>query len=250
MVKYPYIILSLLGLLLLFTGCEQAKKKEVKEKKTLEGLVQHHRSDGSLASEVQYKSKKKHGLAKGYYKDGTLKSEIHYQEDIREGTAKVYYENGKLYRETPFEQDKKNGIQKVYRENGRLLAEIPYKMDFLGTRTVEYTPEGKPKKQLPEIQVEHINNLLKNNQYIVRISLSRGYKNVDYYIGELTEGKYKNNNLMRMVGTNGILELKYTLPAGAYMMETVHLVAETKTQMRNPYLLYKKINIAAENTGF
>lgn len=237
-------------LLGLFTSCEPPEKKKQKEKKILEGLVQHRRSDGSLASEIQYENKKKNGVAKGYYKDGTLKSEIYYKEDIREGSAKLYYENGKLYRETPYVQDKKDGVQKVFREDGRLLAKIPYKMNFLGTGTIEYTPKGKPKKQLPEIQVEYINNILKNNQYIVRISLSRGYKNVDYYIGELTEGKYKNNMLMRMKDTNGILELKYTLPPGAYIMETVQVVAETKTQMRNPYLLYKKVNVAAENTGF
>lgn len=244
------IIFSFAVLLGLSTSCEPPEKKKEKEKKTLEGLVQHRRSDGSLASEIQYENKKKNGLAKGYYKDGTLKSEIYYKEDIREGSAKLYYENGKLYRETPYVQDKKDGVQKVFREDGRLLAEIPYKTDFLGTGTIEYTPEGKPKKQLPEIQVEYINNILKNNQYMVRISLSRGYKNVDYYIGELTEGKYRNNMLMRMGDTNGILELKYTLPPGAYLMETVHVIAETKTQMRNPYLLYKKVNVAAENKGF
>ena len=250
MPMYRCVILSLLGLLLVTAGCEQPKEKEEKQKRELEGMVQHRRSDGSLASEVQYKDKKKHGLARGYYKDGTLKSEIHYQEDIKEGVAKLYYKNGKPYRETTYVHDKKDGIQKVYREDGRLLAEIPYKADFLGTGTIVYTPEGKPKKQLPEIQVEYINNILKNNQYIVRISLSRGYKNVEYFIGELTEGKYKNNTLMRMVDKNGVLELKYTLPVGAYLMETVHLVAETKTQMQSPYLLYKKINVAAENTGF
>ena len=250
MVRYNCIIFGFLSLLWLSTGCKQAEKKEEKEVQTLEGLVQHHRSDGSLASEVEYKNKKKHGLAKGFYRDGTLKSEIHYQEDVKEGIARLYYENGKVYRETLYVQDKKDGIQKIFREGGQLLAEIPYKEDFLGTGTIEYTADGKPKKQLPEIQVEYINNILKNKQYIVRISLSRGYKNVDYFIGELTEGKYKNNTLMRMVDTNGVLELKYTLPAGSYIMETVHVVAETKTQMKSPYLLYKKINVAAENAGF
>ena len=246
---YRFTLLSLLGLLLLLTGCEQPKKEE-KKKKVLEGLVQHHRSDGSLASEVHYKNKEKHGLAKGFYRDGTIKSEIHYQDDIRQGLAKLYYENGNLYRETNFVQDKKDGIQKIYREDGRLLAEIPYKEGQLGTGTIEYTPKGKPKKQLPEIQVETINNLLRNNQYIVRISLSLGYRNVDYYLGELTEGKFKNSKLVRMMDEQGVLEIKYTLPPGTYLMETLHLVAETKTQMRSPYLLYKKINIAAENTGF
>lgn len=250
MVRYICIFLSIFVLLLVFIGCEQAKEKEEKEKKKLEGMVEHRRSDGSLASEVQYKDKKKDGLARGYYKNGTLKSEIQYKEDLKEGVARLYYENGKPYRETPYVQDKKDGIQKVYREDGRLLAEIPYKADFLGTGTIEYTPKGKPKKELPEIQVEYINNILKNNQYIVRISLSRGYKNVAYFIGELTEGKYKNNTLMRISDTKGVLELKYTLPPGAYLMETVHLVAETKTQMQSPYLLYKKINVAAENAGF
>lgn len=244
---------GLLFLAVLSSGCEQAAprtEQQKKEKKQLEGSVKHHRSDGSLASEIQYKDKKKHGLAKAYYKNEKLKSEIMYAEDVQHGIAKMYYENGKLYRETSYKMGKKDGLQKVYRENGKLLAEIPYKQDQLGVGTVEYTPEGKPKKQLPKIKVEHIDQLLKNNHYIVRISLTEGYKNVDYYIGDLTEGKYKNADLMRMVPEGGIVELKYYLPPGTFLMESINVVAETKTQMRSPYLLQQKINIAAENKGF
>lgn len=250
---FRYTCTGLLLLLLLGSGCEQAAstgEKQKKEKKQLEGLVKHHRSDGSLASEIQYKNKKKNGLAKGYYKNGKLKSEIEYAEDVQHGIAKMYYQNGNIYRETPYDMGKKDGVQKVYRENGKLLAEIPYKQDQLGVGTVEYTPEGKPKKQLPEIKVVQIDQTLKSNQYIVRISLTEGYKNVDYYIGELTEGKYKNADLMRMVPEGGVVELKYHLPPGTFLMESVNVVAETTTQMRSPYLLQQKINIAAENKGF
>lgn len=251
--RLRYTFTWLLLVLLLGSSCEQTAsttKNRKKEKKKLEGLVQHHRSDGSLASEIHYKDKKKHGLAKAFFKDGKLRSEIEYVAGELHGIAKMYYQDGTLYRETPYNMGLKEGVQKVYREKGKLLAEIPYKQDQLGVGTVEYTVEGKAKKQLPKIKVEQINQLLKSNEYIVRISLSEGYRNVDYYIGELTEGKYKNGDLMRMVPKKGILELKYSVPPGAFLMETINVVAETKTQMKSPYLLQQKINIAAENTGF
>lgn len=216
----------------------------------MKGLVKHYRKDGNLASEITYKDKKKHGPAKGYYKDGKLKSELWYQENVLHGVAKMYYENGKLYRETPYTKGETDGIQKVYRENGILLSEIPYKMGQLGIGTLEYTPEGKQKKQLPKIKVEHINNLIKHNEYIVRVSLTEGYKNVTSYIGELAEGKYKHNRLMEMPAKKGIMELNYSLPPGTFIMEEIHIVAETKTQMRSPYLLEEKVHIAAENKGY
>lgn len=188
-------------------------------------------------------------MAKAYYPDGRLKSEIEYAENVQHGMAKMYYENGKLYRETPYKMGKKEGLRKVYRKNGKLLAEIPYMEDQLGVGTVEYTPEEKPKKLLPDIkiQVETIDQLSGENRYIVRISLTEGYKNVQYYLGELVEGKYKHKDLIPMESEGGVLEMKFEVPPGSRLIESFNIVAETKTQMQNPYLLQHRLQLAAEN---
>jgi hypothetical protein len=245
-------ILLVLGFALLGGySCEQAPKAP-KEKKIVkaEGLVQHRRSDGSLASEITYKDKKRNGYAKGYYEDGSLQGEFNYENDLLHGVAKIYYQNGPVYQETPHTHGKKDGIQKIYRKNGSLLAEVPYKLDELAIGTVEYTEAGKPKKQLPTLEVQQIDKLLQSNQYIVRVSLSEKNKKAMFYMGALTDGKYKNNKLVLVPAPEGVLELKYTIPPGAFMMETIHIVVETQTKMKTPYLLQTKVNIAAENKGY
>ncbi|MBW3544167.1 MAG: hypothetical protein KY428_00985 [Bacteroidetes bacterium] len=163
----------------------------------------------------------------------------------------MYYENGNLFREIPYTHGKIDGIQKNYRQSGELLAEIPYKMGELGLGTVEYTKEGKPKKQLPELQIQQIDRLLKDNQYTLRISLSKKNPKAKFYFGELAEGKYMGSEKLFWIPTrNGVTELNYTVPPGGFMMETIQIVAETETSMKTPYLLTKKVNVAIENKGY
>ncbi len=244
--------LSLLLLLVLCWACDQPAKQP-KEKKIikLEGLVQHRYDDGSVASEINYKDKKRHGYAKGYFRNGKLQGEFNYEEGVLHGITKMYYENGNLFRETPYTHGKIDGIQKLYRQSGELLAEVPYKNGELGLGTIEYTKEGKPKKQLPELKIEQIDKLLKNDQYIIRLSLTKKNNKARFYFGELLEGKYKGGDKLSWIPTrNGVTELVYTLSPGAFMMETIQIVAETETSMRTPILLTKKVNVAIENKGY
>ncbi|WP_225000244.1 toxin-antitoxin system YwqK family antitoxin [Cesiribacter sp. SM1] len=247
-------LLSLMLLLVLCWGCDQpAKKQATKEKKVkkLEGLVQHYYDDGSLASEINYKDKKRHGYAKGYFKNGSVQGEFNYEEGELHGITKMYYENGNIFRETPYTHGKKDGVEKLYRQSGQLLAEVPYKNDELGLGTIEYTKEGKPKKQLPQLKVEQIDKLLKNNQYIIRISLSERNGKTRFYFGELQDGKYKGGGGLNWIpDKNGVAELVYNMPPGTFMMETIQIVAETETKMKTPYLISTKVNVAIENKGY
>ncbi|AHM61238.1 hypothetical protein D770_14920 [Flammeovirgaceae bacterium 311] len=248
-----FSLLPLLLLVVLCWGCDPPAKQAAKEKKVkkLEGLVQHYYNDGSLASEITYKDKKRHGYAKGYFKNGAVQGEFNYEDGELHGITKMYYENGNVFRETPYTRGKKDGVEKLYRQTGQLLAEVPYKEDKLGLGTIEYTKEGKPKKQLPQLKVEQIDNLLKNNKYIIRISLSERNGKTRFYFGELLEGKYKGDTGLNWIpDKNGVAELVYTMPPGTFMMETIQIVAETETQMKTPYLLSTKVNIAAENKGY
>ena len=245
--------LSLLLLVFLCGACDQPAKesKGEKKKRKLEGLVQHHYKDGSLASEINYKDKKKHGFAKGYFRDGTVQGEFNYEEGQLHGITKMYYENGNLYRETPYTHGKIDGVQKHYRNSGELLAEVPYKDGQLGLGTVEYTKEGNPKKKLPELKIEQIDHLLKDNKYIIRVSLSEKVGKTKFYFGELLDGKYMGSDKLYWIPLkSGVAELTFDLPPGAFMMETLQFVAETETSMKTPLLLSKKVNIAIENKGY
>lgn len=235
----------------LTVGCDQTPKAPKEKKvKVLEGFVQHRYKDGSLASEITYKDKKKHGYAKGYYPGGGLQGEFNYDHDVLHGITKIYYDKGGVHRENPYNQGQLDGIQKIYRKNGSLLAEIPYKMGELGIGSKEYTAEGKPKKKLPQLKVEHIDQILQKNTYIVRVSLTEKDRGAKFYLGELTEGKYKGDKLRFTPSKDGVMELIYPLPPGAFYMESVQVTAETKTVMGTPILLTTKINIGIENKGY
>ena len=214
------------------------------------GVVQKKRKNGTLASEITYRNEQKNGLAKYYYKDGKLRSEVLFKDDKKHGEAKLYYENGQVYQVTNYVAGKKDGIQKQYRDDGRLMAEVPFRMDWTGLGLVEYTLREKRKKRYPTLVVETIDRTVRDNQYIVRASLSEPMRDVTYYVGDLTSDGFLNDQMVRMASKKEHLEIKYPVPPGTFLMEKLNIVAVGHTVLKNPYVLQKSVNIAVENKGF
>lgn len=241
----------------LFSGCSYMDFLNTPEDKSESktdpenGIVKKYNADGKLYAEIGMKDGKKHGVSKNYHKNGKLHIEINYQQGVKEGVAKVYYEDGTLFRETFYEADRKSDIQKIYRPDGKLMAEVPYKDDVPGIGLKEYLMNGKPKTKFPEIVVKTENNLLKNNTYLVFISLSERYKNQEFYVGQLSEGKYlTGGDFVRLIPKNGVVQLTYTVAPGSFYMEQLNFICKSTTKLGNPYITQKTFNLSIENIPF
>ncbi|MEO1051344.1 MAG: toxin-antitoxin system YwqK family antitoxin [Bacteroidota bacterium] len=235
----------------LMVACDTLEQKEAKqktEKGKKDGVNKQFWPNGKTKIEITLKDGQKHGPSRNYYRDGTLHQEINYSYNRKHGTATTYYENGNAYQSTPYVNGRIHGIRKKYRQNGDLYAEIPYQNNQPGKGLKEYTLDGKLKKEYPRIIVETVDNILRKDQYIVRVHLSDNSKNVEFHLGKLNEEGFLEDRLFRTYPQrNGVMELKYNLPKGTFVMETLHIIANVKTRLGNPYIITHSFNLAAEN---
>lgn len=243
---YLFFFIILLGTV----SCDGGGKDSKGGKRKKEGLVKQYRPDGSLKTEINFKNGKKTGLAKSYYKNGQLRQQITYLNNVKHGDVTTYYENGKPYQVTPYDNGKIHGLRKKYRMDGRLAAEVPYNKGVVCKGLKEYLLNGDIKKSYPKIVISEIDNMLKSNEFILRISISDNSRKVTYYIGDLdSNGCISESAIMVKPQQPGVLDLKYNIGPGMFVMEKLNIIAVVETKLGNPYVLERKHNLAIENRG-
>lgn len=213
------------------------------------GVVKANYPDGSLRAEIPYVEGLKHGMATEYYKTGKVFQAIEYAKGLKHGWAKRYWENGNLYQETPYDSGKIHGEQKKYREDGKLASVAVYEHDNPCIGLKEYLIDGKQKKDYPKIVITPIDNLWRDNEYILRLSVSDKSKNVEFFTGKLTNGRCISDQASKVWNTdrNGVGEIIITLPPGGFMMEEINIIAKIKTRQGNYYITQRKYNLAIQN---
>ncbi|MBN2775374.1 MAG: hypothetical protein JXR31_14050 [Prolixibacteraceae bacterium] len=179
----------------------------------------------------------KHGIVKRYYQHGSLYSEIPYSYGLREGIAYTYYPALKgmepvIWKEQPYRKNKLEGICRRYHKNGNLQAEYEYKEGLPAIGLKEFKDSGIAVK-LPQLIVE--TNKLNSNFYITA-RLSNNSKKVDYYIGELFEGKYLPAKLKGLQIRDGVGEVLVPLTT-----KSITITATYTTQYQNKYIVSKTI---------
>lgn len=247
--QHYYYFLTLIVFFSL-SACESLEKGSKKNKQPKDGVVKQYHADGSLKNEIPFERGKKNGVAKNYYKNGRLRQQVSYVDNIKHGDVITYYESGKKYQVTPYDSGRIHGIRKKYRMDGRLMAEVPYYNDEACAGLKEYLTNGELKKQYSSIEVTEINNLLRNNEFILRISMSDNSKKVVYYLGKLDADGCIGEDAMKVVPQRpGVLELKYSLGPGMFIMEEINIIAVVQTRLGNPYVVQRSYNLAVEHRG-
>lgn len=228
---------------------EKADSKSTKERRLQNGIVKTNYPNGSLHVEISYTDGRKNGKAKEYYKGGKLYMEIDYTNDIKHGWAYRYWQNGKLYQETPYDSGLIHGTQKKYREDGKLAAEIPFYKDNQCIGIKEYFLDGTLKGDYPKIIINPIDNLWRDSEYILRLSMSDKSRAVEYYVGLLSDNKYIGENCEKVFSRdkNGIAEVKFSLLPREFLMKEINIIAKVKTLQGNYFITQRKHNLAIEN---
>ena len=181
----------------------------------------------------------KHGIQKRFYNSGSLYSTIPYNHGLKEGIAYTYYlaaEGAKplVWKEQSYKRNKLDGICKRYHENGTLQAEYEYKEGNPGLGLKEYSKSGKAIKQAKLI----VSANRTATGYYVSASLSKKATNVDYFIGNLVEGKYLPKGLKELQVKNGLGEV--IIDASK---KKVTVTAVFSTRYRNKCVVSKTISL-------
>jgi MORN repeat variant len=234
-----------LFIILVFSlGCSKESPKSTGK---LQGLHKYYFPDGGLYLEINYKDSLPHGLAKRYYKSGQLLEEAEYRNGIQHGFTKMYHENGKLSSITPYDSGRIHGVKKKYRKDGTPAYEAPYHYDQPCVGLTELFLSGRPVDNYPKIVITPKDDLLRSNMFTLEFSLSDKSRLVEFYKGELTDGKYIGTSAKEMYVSNGVGKLFYVLPPGGYAMETLSVLAKVKTDLNNYYITKTTYNLAIEN---
>jgi hypothetical protein len=248
MKKTLYIILLTVAVSCIpFTDNSDEKTTSKKSSKK-DGVNKTFYSNGKLRSEVPIRDGKKNGTARDFYQNGKTHLEIEYVNSVKHGITRMYYENGNLYQESPYENGKINGVQKKFREDGRLMAEVPYRNGEICMGLKEYLTDGSLKKNYPTIVVTPIDNILKEDRYTLRLTMSDKSKNVVFYQGNLSDNCLMDG-LERVYETpvKGVSEIIYYLMPGQFLMEQINIIAKVKTPLGNEYVTQRKYNVAIEH---
>jgi hypothetical protein len=245
MKRIPFFIIAILMI------CSCAKKgANEKPRGKLNGLHKYYFPDGNLYLEVNYKDSIPHGTFKRYFKSGKLLEQSEYVNGVLHGPSKKFHDNGQRSTETPYDSGRIHGIQRKYRKDGTLAYEAPYYYDNPCVGLKEFYLSGNPVKNYPGIVVQADDALLKDDRYTLNISLSDKSRLVEFYRGNLTDGRYIGEDARRIQTVKGIGYVYYTLPPGAFVMEKINIIAKVKTDLNNYYITQLSYNLAVENKLF
>ncbi|MEQ8689137.1 MAG: hypothetical protein RIE86_27800 [Imperialibacter sp.] len=237
-------------LLVNLASCDQFDKKKVaggKSEAIKNGTDIKYRKDGSILSEANYVDGELNGEAINYYENGKVKTRLNYLKGKKEGLTTMYYETGEKYRETQYFDNKREGEVITYHKNGKVAAKISYHEDFAGKGLVEFLSSGKQKTSYPDLKIEPIDNLSSRGEYLLKIYFEKDRKRAKYYVGDLTEGRFLNNNLTEIPVKDGYAIMKFNPPApGSFTMQKLNIVGKWQTPTNNIYIVTKTYNLAID----
>ena len=220
------------------------------DKKSLNGEVRYKFPSGKLKSIVNYEDNKKVGTSHTYYETGEKQYEIPYVNGKKDGLVKFFYKSGRLYRSTSYREGLKHGLQKKYWEIGKIKSEMRFEKDMMCKGLREITKAGKQKAE-PKIIVKHVNLLNESSMYRLELSMDKKYKGVNFYIGELLDGKCLpikvNSHLSGLETKKGKATFVFSVPSGHRINRNIPIVAVVKTLYQNHYILSTVTNVSVRN---
>lgn len=220
------------------------------DKKTLNGKVRYKYPSGKLKSIVNYKDNKKVGISHTYYETGEKQYEIPYVDGKKDGVVKWFYKSGKLYRATTYKAGNKHGMQKKYWESGKIKSKMLFENNMMCKGLKEFTNTGKQKAE-PKILVKQVNLLRQSDMYHLEIGMDKKYRKVQFYIGELLNGKclpLKVNSVLSELETiKGKAVFKFSIPRGHSINRDIPIVAVVKTKYQNEYVLSTIEKVSVRN---
>lgn len=234
------------AVLLFLCACNSEPKKEVPANTNDEGSgLEIIKRPFQNSEQIEYEisivkgTAIKHGVQKRYYLHGSLYSTIPYIAGKKQGVAYTFYQASldsepQVWKEQPYEEDELHGTCRRYHRDGTLQAEYEYKNGLRAVGLKEYNESGKETEEPKLILTKHP----VATGYLIQARLSDNYNNVDYYIGDLHEGKYLPKKMKSLQTRNDVGEIVISQTSG-----TVTITAEYSTRYRNRGVVSKSISL-------
>lgn len=223
-------------------------KSQVTVKKGLRnGITKNYDNRGRLISTAEYINDKREGWLINYNPENEkMMAKAFYKNDEQNGQVFQYYREGMLFRESSYVKGRVNGVIKTYWPDGKLKAENTYKMGQPAVGLKEYDKSGNLIEQ-PVIVIKEINQAALLNRVLVKIFLSDGNHNVEFYQADLVEGKYFSPIYSKYWIENGVTTIEYPSFRGNTIIKKLRIVAKAKTKYNNTLILYRTYNLAIIN---
>ena len=150
----------------------------------------------------------------------------------KHGKRYTYHSTGKVWKEQSYVEGKLDGICKRYDRNGKVSAEYMYKAGLPAVGLKEFTNLGKERVQ-PTLKIQKIDQVASAHKYKLKLSLTgenlKRIKSVEFYMGDLIEGKYFHKNLSPAKATSSKTgEFSFGVPKGHVINKTYNIIAVAK----------------------
>jgi hypothetical protein len=262
--KAPLTVILLVYIFLV--SCKSGKEKEIRDGVAYEyysdgviksetevsdtlanGLMKNYDRDGNISSVYTFVMGKRHGPAVTYYPSGKIKLKMFYSDGKREGKSQWFYNTGELYRDIPYKNGKIDGIRTSYYKNGSVMALAPYREGMPGLGLQEFDIRGEPVEEDVRLIIEEENRLFADNTFILHLMLSERQPGSNFFMGELTDGKYLNRLQWKLPDENGEAKFRIHLDKGRFRMEKLIFSVSYQTKYSNYRVLTRSYNLAIDN---
>ncbi len=139
-----------------------------------------------------------------------------------------------------------DSIVKTYWPGNKLQAEVYFKMGQPAIGLKEFDKNGTPVKH-PTIAVKEVDQLSLFNKIELKITLSDKTSEVEFYKGELKDGKYLYSKTPVIFSRDGVASLYYTVPKGRAIRERINIISRSRTEYGNTLVLQRVYNLSASN---
>jgi len=260
--KMKKLLTAVLCMMLFLTSCQffgsngdgsASKKAQSDDGTTIS--IKHFNNDPHAPIEWKVKLKVndqgetvRDGESIRYSKTGKVYEKINYVNNKKQGKRYNYHTTGKVWKEQNYLDGKLDGECKRYDRNGKITAIYYYKKGLPGVGLKEYTNLGKLRVQ-PVLQIQKKDEVRTSNRYKLVVSLGgenlKRIKKVEYFIGELIEGKYLHKNLQNakpLSSKKG--EFTYDVPKGSVLNKTLNVIAVAKNTDGMTLIIQKKVSVS------
>ncbi len=256
MKKFTLLFLSLL----VVASC--TKKKDVIKEYYLNGIIKSetevkdglrngisktYDEQGRLQSTAEFVNDSLEGWMITYNpNDGKISAKAFYRDDKQNGPVTLYYVGGQLYREEKYVDGRLDSIVKTYWIDGKLQAELEFKRGSPGLGLKEYDQNGNT-IQHPKLIIEEVNELRFSNAYKLKIYVSDHSTNVDYFLGDLIDDKFLDQDAIKVNDRDGVAILQYNILKHHKIKKRLGISARVRTEYGNTLLLHRVYNLEISN---
>ena len=211
------------------------------------GVCKYYYEDGKLKAIAHFNMNKYQGEQISYYPSGKIRGKVNYDDNKKHGLSYGYYGDETLYIKENYEFGRLNGLKQKFYDNGQLMMENHYLDGKPSIHLKEYDIKGNLITDYPKLVIKPVNRVFLDNTYVLKIYFSNKTRSGNYYIDELTEGKFLPSYSIPLDKTDRIANYIVEVPPGFVIMKEIKIIASMKTKLGHTRVVSKSYNLGVKH---